>query len=69
MRRSDNVAFERSRPKSIQEVSTESKIEYLVLRITNMLDNKFTGNIRFELNCSQGGVRTIKTTFEEMKKF
>lgn len=47
----------------------DSKINCLIQRIREAVEAGFTGTIRFEINFSQGGIRTIKSSVEDLVKF
>jgi hypothetical protein len=58
---------------SIINKKNESKqaeqIEFIVNKINGAISHNHSGNISFEINMSQGGIRTIKYSSEGLVKF
>lgn len=52
-----------------REKNGEEKKDFLISRVNSAVKDGFTGIIRFEINLNQGGIRTIKSSVEELKKF
>lgn len=61
-----SVGFDRD---TNRQLKREERINSLVVRINDAANRNFTGTLRFEINFSQGGIRTIKTSFEDIVKF